>query len=423
LSILQDLARYPIPTLALLFAAFLAFAWAGHRLEAVATPAFILLVAAMARLLLLPLPPTLSDDMLRYIWDGRVLVHGANPYLLAPEDPELAPLRDELWQQMPHKEVPTVYPPLALGLFSISSLLPGPLLSLKILLSLADLLTCWWLLKLATSLGLPAGRTLWYAWNPLVCLEIAGMGHVDSLMVSAMVMTVALLTLSPKRTWGSAAAAAAGVLAKLVPLVAIPLWARGHPRPLLFLFASAAILCIALLPVVIATDGAPPGLVTYGISWEFNGPLYEPLWRWSEHQEWAGSIKRWLDQKKLTSGEHTYWNRFYPFVYPRLIAKALLAALFALLWMLAFRDRRPVLASGRVFGAVLLCSATLYPWYLLWVLPWAALCRHKAWLLLSATVLLSYLPQTMGLPLFPWIFALIWLPFALLLPTSRWSID
>ncbi len=418
---LRDLDRYPILALALLFAAFLSLVYAGRRMEASASAGWILGIAALTRLLLLPLPPSLSDDMLRYLWDGKVLTHGENPYLLAPEAPELAPLRDEIWQRMPHKEVATVYPPLALGLFSISSWLPAPFLSLKILLSLADLLACWWLLKLAQALGLPRGRAIWYAWNPLVCLETAGMGHVDALMAAAMVIAVGLLVRAPQRPVATATAAVAGDLAKLVPLVALPLWARSSKRPWLFLIACIAFLFLAFLPVFISTSGVPPGLVTYGVSWEFNGPLYEPLWRFIDHQDWATSAKSWLDQKKLETGEHEAWNRYYRFMYPQLMAKVTLLVLFALLWLLAWRHSNPVVASGRVFGAVLLCSATFYPWYLLWVLPWAALSRNKAWLTLSATVLLCYLPQTTELTLFPWVYAAIWLPFFLLLPWSRWS--
>jgi hypothetical protein len=64
-------------------------------------------------------------------------------------------------------------------------------------------------------------------------------------------------------------------------------------------------------------------------------------------------------------------------------------------------------------------SATVYPWYALWVLPWAALSRDRAWLSLSALLFLSYLPQFLDVPLFPWIHALIWLPFAMLLVSDR----
>ncbi|TNF73759.1 MAG: hypothetical protein EP299_07805, partial [Acidobacteria bacterium] len=86
----------------------------------------ILLVAACLRLILLPLPATLSDDIYRYVWDGRVAGAGLNPYFLAPDSPELDGLRDDLWERLPHRQVATVYPPLAMAVFSIAARLPAP---------------------------------------------------------------------------------------------------------------------------------------------------------------------------------------------------------------------------------------------------------------------------------------------------------
>jgi len=416
-----DLARFPRLTLALVLAAFAAYGWALRRLEAVASPATVLLVAAALRLLALPLPPTLSDDVLRYVWDGKVATAGFNPYRWAPEAAELSALRDDDWRRMPHKEVPAVYPPAALALFSIASVLPAPTPALKVLLAAADLAACALLLRLATALGLRPGRAAWYAWNPLVVLEVAGMGHVDALMVLAMVAAVFFLVRGA--AWRSAAAAALAVLAKLVPLVALPAWARLSRRPARFLALAGLLVAAAFLPFVAALGGPPPGLVTYGVAWEWNGPLYEPLWRLYERLALDLLLKDGLDELKELTGWHERWNHVYPFVYPQLLAKATLALVMLALIARSWRDRRPVIATGRLFGGVLLCSATLYPWYLLWVLPWAALARHRAWLALSALVQLSYLPQLTDLELVPWIYLLIWTPFAWLLIRSRWSID
>jgi len=78
--------------------------------------------------------------------------------------------------------------------------------------------------------------------------------------------------------------------------------------------------------------------------------------------------------------------------------------------------------TGWLFGAMLLLSATVYPWYVVWVLPWAALCRHTAWRALSGLILLSYLAQRGGVPLAPWLFLAIWAPFWTLMATGRgWS--
>jgi hypothetical protein len=161
--------------------------------------------------------------------------------------------------------------------------------------------------------------------------------------------------------------------------------------------------------------------LTYGISWQWNGPLFEPLSRLLAELPAVERVKSGLDELKHLTGRHELWNHFYPFVYPEFLAKLLLSGLFLVFFLRSLGERHPVAGSGRLFGGLLLCAATVYPWYLLWVLPWAALARHRAWLLLSATIQLSYLPQITGVPHLPWVFLAVWVPFFVLLVRSRWS--
>jgi hypothetical protein len=419
LLLVFDLAHHPVSTLLLLGAAFLGLVYAVRRLSAPERRpgGTMLLGAAALRLVLLPLPLTLSDDALRYLWDGKVAMSGQNPYALPPAAPVLIPLRNEIWRRLPHSDVATVYPPLSIAAFSITSLLPFPLLAWKSLAAVTDLGTCALLLALARRRGIPEARTVWYAWNPLVLLEVAGMGHVDALGVAALVATVLALTPRPggARRWDRAAlGAAAGVLAKLAPLAALPMWARQSGRPVRFLGAALGLAAVAFLPVLTATGGIPPGLLRYGISWEFNGPIYEPLWRLLDAAGAAPALKSLLDHLKVWTGEYEAWNPLYPYLYPQLLAKALLALGMAAAALRSLREKDPVVGTGRLFGALLLLSATVYPWYLLWVLPWAALARNRAWLALSGLILLSYLTKMMELPLMPWIYFGIWGPFAVL---------
>ena len=74
------------------------------ELDPRASVAWILVVAGLLRVLMLPLPPTLSDDVLRYVWDGKVAAAGLNPYRLPPDAPELERLRDDLWERLPHRD-------------------------------------------------------------------------------------------------------------------------------------------------------------------------------------------------------------------------------------------------------------------------------------------------------------------------------
>lgn len=424
LLLVFDLASHPFGSLILIAVAF-AGLWAVARAAAhrrSMSAATLLSVAAILRVLLLPLPPTLSDDVLRYVWDGRVMAAGFNPYALTPEAAELRGLRDPLWEAMPHKQIETVYPPLALATFSIAALSPRSVYVLKGLLGSLDIFACALLLGLARRRGLPSERVALYAWNPLVTLEVAGMGHIDALGVAATVLCVYLLTPGARRAGAAALAAAAGVAAKLVPLVALPMWARQSARRWRFLGVSAGLSLIVLGGVVVSVGGAPPGLTRYAVSWEFDGPLFEPLYRLLDVAGAPHLVASVLDGLKRVTGWHELWNRLYPYRYPQFLAKLVLWAALACWVVRSARWRDEVAGTGTLFAGLLLLSATVYPWYLLWVLPWAALCRQRAWLVLAALVELSYLPKLTGVELFPWLYLVIWIPFlVLLLREPRWS--
>lgn len=379
-------------------------------------------VALLLRVLALPLPATLSDDIYRYVWDGTVVLAGFNPYAAAPDAEALAPLRDEIWEKTAHRGVETVYPPAAEGLFSIAAATPYPLTVLKALIAGLDLLGCAGLWALARSFDVGRARTLAYAWNPLVVLEGAGMGHIDAAGVAATVIAVlALLRLRHSassragrgRSVQAALAAAAGVLTKLVPVVALPLWILASGPHRTYTLLLLGVLAAAIVPVVVSTGGVPPGLVTYGISWEFNGPLFEPLYR---SFAWLGvdaKLKALLEWVKHTVEIYEPLDRFYPFLYPQFLAKLVLAAGILVLVAQSLRERRdPVRASGRLLRRALLFSATFYPWYLTWALPWAALEWRLSWLALAASMQLAYLPRLFGVDYFPWVYLAVWAPFA-----------
>jgi hypothetical protein len=200
------------------------------------------------------------------------------------------------------------------------------------------------------------------------------------------------------------------------------MWSRQSGRPVRFWAVAAGLAGVAFLPLLVSAHGIPPGLVRYGLSWEYNGPLYEPLWRLLDKAGAASFLARGVDWLKVKTEMWETWNPIYPYLYPQLLAKALLAAGMLAAMLFSLRDRDPVAGTGRLFGNLLLLSATVYPWYVLWVLPWAALTRNIAWRTLSALILLSYLPKIAGIPLMPWVFLAIWVPFGVLLMVrGRWS--
>ncbi len=408
-----------ISFLLLLLLAFGALWWALRRLAAATGSrsgvpmAGALAVAAVLRLLALPLAPSLSDDVYRYLWDGRVAASGANPYLLTPNDESLAGLRDDLWRKTAHRDIATVYPPLALAMFAGASALRRPLLGYKLALAGVDLAGCALLLSLARRRG-AARAALGYVWNPLLVVEGAGMGHVDVLGASLVIAGVWLLSAGRNATAGIAAALAA--LAKLVPLAALPLWWRraGGRRGRRLAVGAGALLLPTTVGALLWTRGVPPGLIEYALHWEYNGPLYEPLWRLIGALRLDAAASGVVHLARTSFGgdvEAAPWSALYSFAHPRFLARLALLAAAVALWLRLWRRRpTPVRAAFGAFAVLLLTSPTFYPWYLIWILPWAALTGSRVVLALSVTLPLAYLPALTGLPYFPWVYGVVWLP-------------
>jgi hypothetical protein len=399
---------------------FLALLWLmGAARGRSLSPAILLGVAVVLRLLVLPMPPTLSDDLYRYVWDGRMILAGINPYSSSPDDESLRALRDDDFERIAHRDVETVYPPLALVLFSIASALPHPFLAYKVLLALLDLGGCALLVVLARRLERPTLNVVWYAWSPLAVFEGAGMGHVDAAGVPFVVACVLLLeptlarpTAAVRHRLVAGLAAAAGVLIKLVPLVTLPLWLRFGGRR--FALAAAGAIAIGLGGAVWSVGGMPPGLVRYGVSWEFNGFIFEPFWRLLRSLEVDRAIKALLAHIEDASGQHQALDPLYPLVYPQLMAKlALGLALVVLVALVARKALNLCDGTRRILGGAVLLTATAYPWYFLWVLPFAALERAIPWLVLSYSLHFSYLPRFFGVSAFPASYLLVWGPFVI----------
>lgn len=424
-----------IPFLVVLLLAFGALWWGLRRLGAAGSGqdvpvAGVLAVAVVLRLLALPLTPGLSDDVYRYVWDGRVAASGANPYLLTPDDESLAGLRDDLWRKTAHRDVATVYPPLALGMFAGAAALPWPLPAYKLGLAGLDLAGCALLLLLARRRG-NARAALAYVWNPLLVVEGAGMGHVDVLGASLVIGSVWLLVGGSRRgrrrtrSVVAGVVAALAVLAKLVPLAVLPLWWRraGGPQRRRFAAGAVSLLLPATVGVLLWTRGVPPGLVEYALRWEYNGPFYEPLWRLIGLLRLDLAASGVVHLVRAIFGgdvEATPWSTLYSYAYPQFLARVVLLAAGAVLWLRLWRRRPgPVRAAFGAFAVVLLISPTFYPWYLIWILPWAALTGARFLLALSATLPMAYLPALTGLPYFPWVYGAVWLPPLILLLLER----
>ena len=132
---------------ALMLAAFCAYAlavWRRARWRGLpGAGAFVVLVALALRAALVATPPTLSDDLYRYVWEGRVLASGSSPYAHAPLDSALATLRDAaIFPRVNHPELSAIYPPLAEAGFALVARVWFSLVAFKLWVLLHDVALC-----------------------------------------------------------------------------------------------------------------------------------------------------------------------------------------------------------------------------------------------------------------------------------------
>ena len=160
--------------------------------------ALILGAALAMRIVVLLAPPFLSSDVYRYVWDGRVLAAGINPYRYIPTDPQLAPLRDaEIFPEINRGNyAPTIYPPAAEAIFFAATRFSESITAMKAAMVVFEAIATLLMLSLLAGAGLPATRIIIYAWHPLPLWEFAGSGHIDA----AIVAFVALALWSRRRT-------------------------------------------------------------------------------------------------------------------------------------------------------------------------------------------------------------------------------
>ena len=200
------------------------------------TLAITLFFAVLFRLVLLPTQPTLSDDMYRYVWDGRVQAHGLSPYRYPPNASALSVLRAgdrTVWKYINRKAAVTVYPPGAQLAFAFVWRVVGDSVTgFKAAFVLAELAGAAALMGLLRALGQPPERMLLYLWSPLLVFEVAHAGHVDGLLLPLLIL--AFWARVKERPGLLGVALGAATLVKLFPALLLPallpLGATGHWR-------------------------------------------------------------------------------------------------------------------------------------------------------------------------------------------------
>ena len=163
-----------------------------HNRNSETSVLIIILVAIFLRMILIPVDPITSDDHYRYLWDGKLQHESVNPYQYSPDENSLLPYHSEnLPALVNHKQIKTIYPPLAQYLFSLSYLLFGESIAgLKLLYILLDSITMIFIGLTLSLLKIRSSGLLLYAFSPLVIFEFFINAHVDILLICFLSLTI-----------------------------------------------------------------------------------------------------------------------------------------------------------------------------------------------------------------------------------------
>src|SRR5690349_2390315 len=223
-------------------AIYLVAAWIVMRARpSNATVLIVIGFAVIFRLSILFAPPYLSDDIYRYVWDGRVQAAGINPYRYIPAAPELVQLRDEtIYPKINRRDwAKTIYPPVAQVVFFLTTRISESVTWMKATMLGFELITIWAIAQLLTLLGRPRQLLLLYAWHPLVIWEFAGSGHVDAISIGF--IALAFLAWHNKSNLGAGLTLACATLSKLFPIVLIPAMLKRGRWRIAFYFVTAIV--------------------------------------------------------------------------------------------------------------------------------------------------------------------------------------
>ena len=360
----------------------------------------VLVFAVLFRLSLLFAPPYLSDDIYRYVWDGRVQAAGVNPYRYAPTDPALEHLRDDkIYPRINHNYAPTIYPPLAEAIWFVTTRVSESVTWMKITVILFEGIAIWAVLQLLGLVGLPRHRILLYAWHPLAVWEFAGSGHLDAIAIAF--IALALLSRRRKAAAASGLALACAALVKLFPAVLLPALYKRRDWKMPLVFALAII--FAYLPYL--------GVGARGVIGFLPGYVQERGMFSGEQFFILAAIRR------LPLGFRVPTGAFIVFT-------ILILAIVAL-WALA--RQRGTYDQSLTNCLIIACTFTVllaphFAWYFTWLVPFLCFVPSVPVIYLTLSSFLLYLTWLYWAddPVFK-IKVAMFVPFFLLLGFSLWK--
>jgi len=335
---------------------------------------FILFLAVICRVFFLFFP--VNHDLYRHIWEGYISNRGFNLYIHTPNDPILKPLVMDTWNKVNLTDVTVCYAPLSMIIFRICAWISGSPIFLKFVITLFDLATIPFLVRMLKDRGVAVSKVLYYALNPLVLLFIAGEGHLDAIQI--FFACAALYLFSSGRDRSGFLLLGCAIISKYLAIILIPFvingknWKKGYT-----LFVPV----MAYLPFL----GPRGQFMTSAVS----------LGTMTHYNDFLNSLLRFV------FGSHTPW------------ASTGLLIIALLVIFLVVPD---IMRSGYLaVGSMLLLMPFLQPWHLLLITPFLVFFPSRAWIYLHFAMFFTFFsdmdPVACGCRSITWVMFLQYVPF------------
>lgn len=345
-----------------------------------------IILAVIFRAALLFSIPALSDDFYRFIWDGRVLAAGHNPYTAVPSfymrpSHGLPGLNEALFGKLNSKDRFSSYPPVCQGIYWLSvklspDSLHGSVLIMKNILFLFEIGSIWVLRRLTAHFQLKESAVLIYALNPLVILEVTGNLHFEGVMIFFLMLAIYLLI--KKQLFASSTSFALSICTKLIPLIFLPLLYRtlGWKKAGLYWVLTGVVTFLLFVPLVDQNiyDGFSTSIGYYFQRFEFNASLYYVI----------RAIGYWI-----------FGYNIIHFAGPALAAIAAIAILY--ISLKGIKGIMPDRIYPDLFIAMGVClviyfvsSAILHPWYIITLLVISIFTPYRFPILWTGLIFLTY---------------------------------
>lgn len=330
-------------------AAVIAVYWSWLRTRRISLSFWsVFLWAALFRLIGVWGEPILEDDFYRYLLDGCLFVSTGSPYGIAPSslfiDNTLSNVCEATLSGVNNPDLATIYPPLLQYVFGLSHLLsPANIHILQLIMAVFDLAIIW---LLGRCTGTPARHVLLYAWCPLALKEFAFTAHPD--VIGACLLLAAFIARKNSRTAAACILLGLAICTKIFALLALPFFL--YRQPLRYWGITFGAIALLYSPFLIQGQTDMPVLGIFIEHWNFNSFLFDL----------ALALVPDLPARVLCAALFLAWFGFYFVQYNRQCTAG------------------EIPRMDWVFGMFLLFSPVVNPWYLIWLLPYAAL-RPSCW--------------------------------------------